>query len=363
MLRHRDFGLVFALCCCLMAPEVAADDFAYLSVIGTAEKRGSIGTVRTEAHVTVSDGLEYDVVTVFHDRQRAIFHRTYADRTTTLGVDGKYLWSFDGEKEEEGPPFYEGFIMGHQFPAQLLFFDELNGPLQAPVEIKCGDTRCLSYSGITGLSLRVNATSLRPVGFLLVRDDGPDIEFSFDRWRDIDGVSLPFLVKIDDGERMFDYEYTSVTFNEGSMDELRAPMAVLTDEQKLMRLHRVAMDAHLLGNADLMKGSFGAEGVVVYEGEIYPTEAAGSEAMMARILSNRNYTRYDDLVRPVVKVSDDGSLGWVVVQVEAEGERFDENGGVSGPLEFKSAWISLFEKVDDEWKQIGNVSNFKPGRK
>ncbi len=74
---------------------------SYLSSIGASEKRVAIETIRAEAHVTVSDGLEYDVVTVFHDHQRGIFYRRYADTEIALGVEGKYYWSFDGEKEVE----------------------------------------------------------------------------------------------------------------------------------------------------------------------------------------------------------------------------------------------------------------------
>jgi hypothetical protein len=62
----------------------------------------------------------------------------------------------------------------------------------------------------------------------------------------------------------------------------------------------------------------------------------------------------------VVKVSDDGSLGWVVVQVEAKGEQTEPDGTVV-PLEFVSSWISLYEKRSGRWVRIGNVSNFKPG--
>ena len=44
----------------------------------------SLAGPRTEARVTVSDGLEYDVVTVFQDHQRAIIRFTYPDRQNTL---------------------------------------------------------------------------------------------------------------------------------------------------------------------------------------------------------------------------------------------------------------------------------------
>ena len=352
-----------SLAVCGLVPSAGAQESvsASLARIGVKDAPKPIQTIRTEAHVTVSDGLEFDVVTVFHDHQRAVFHRIYSDRTATLGVDGKYYWSFDGEKEEEAPALFESIVMGHQFHAQILFFDELNGPVGASTRVQCAGTPCDSYGGALHRTLRVDARNGRPLELTLARDDASDIEIVFDGWRDVDGITLPFRLVLDDGERVFEYVFGSVTFNEGSVASLRAPMELLTDEQKLLRLHRIAMDAHLFGDAGMFEGLF-ADGVVASEGEIYRTKGDDVEAMLKRILSNRNYTRYDDLIRPIVRTSEDGSLGWVVVQVSANGVRLDEEGEPSGPLKFISAWISLFEKTADVWKQIGNVSNFKPGR-
>ena len=41
------------------------------------------------------------------------------------------------------------------------------------------------------------------------------------------------------------YRYSRIRLNEGSLDGFRAPEDVLTEEQKLLRLHRIAMDGHL----------------------------------------------------------------------------------------------------------------------
>jgi len=348
-------GILVSICLCSMSWA----DPAYLPAIGVAGKRASIGTVRSEAHVTVSDGLEFDVVTLFHDRQRAILRQIHSDRTVTLGVDGRYYWHFDGEKEEEGPPLYEVIVLGHQFHAQILFFDRLNGPLEPGPESACGEGRCRSLTGANGNSLAIDMKTGLPVEFIIPREGEPDVRSTFSEWREVDGVRLPFHVTIDDGSRLFEYTFATVSFNEGSLDAFRAPVELLTDEQKLLRRHRITMDAHLFEDAGMLAGSFAPEVTMVSAGEIHRTTGADAEAMMAGIFSNRDYTRYDDLVRPIVRVSDDGTLGWVIVQVDAEGVRLDEQGNVTEPLAFTSAWISLFEKVGDAWKMSGNVSNFK----
>ena len=70
---------------------------------------------------------------------------------------------------------------------------------------------------------------------------------------------------------------------------------------------------------------------------------------------------YRDRVPPIVQVSADGSLGWVIAQVEAKGEQTAPDGTVE-TLEFVSAWIELYEQRGGKWFRTGNVSNFKePG--
>ena len=63
--------------------------------------------------------------------------------------------------------------------------------------------------------------------------------------------------------------------------------------------------------------------------------------MLDRIMASRDYTIYNDLIRPIVTISEDGTLGWVIAHVSASGLRFDADGAPSGPLEFVSAWIEL----------------------
>ena len=59
---------------------------------------------------------------------------------------------------------------------------------------------------------------------------------------------------------------------------------------------------------------------------------------------------YRDMVPPVVKVSTDGSLGWVIVQVEAKGVRAGE------AYAFQSAWIELYEKQDGFWLTLNELA-------
>jgi hypothetical protein len=336
----------------------------WLTPIGAKGTLGEIRSILTEADVAVSDGTRYKTESLFIDHQRAAFRIVYPDRVVTRAVEGKYFWTFETGKEIEGDENTRVFALGHQVHAQILFFSQIHpGKLRSGktdfigrpmdfAEVKEGDnlwTMFYDRSGPKGMKLRMGPSQT--------------VQFEFGEFRPARGMSLPTEVWIDDGQRRFKYVFSRIAFNEGSLSEFRAPENALTEEQKLLRLHRVVMDDHFFGDASGMKAINGEPFTVVSEGDVFTMNDAEADSGFDRIMSSRDYTVYDDLIRPIVKISKDGTLGWVTVRVFAKGIRFGDDGKPSGPLEFTSAWTELYEKIDGKWKMIGNVSNFAPNRK
>lgn len=342
--------------------QAQSTELPWLSTIDPDNQRATLHTVSTTADVTVSDGLTYTTHSVYHDPQRLIFSLVYPDRTVTQGVEGRYFWTFDGTAETEGTPFTEIFARGHQFHAQVLFFDDLfpNRLASMPDQFEGQDCMMLASADEGPTTKLYYATDGLPLGMELLLPDNAPIRFRFEDWQTIDGLMLPFGVWIDDGQRTFQYRYTAVRLNEGSLDDLRTPAHLLTDEQQLLRLHRITMDDHLFGETAGIKASLSDTMLVVSEGDVYRTDSTQTGAMLDRLIATRDYTHYDDLIRPIVKVSEDGTLGWVIAQVSARGARFDANGAPGSSLSFVSAWVSLYEKIDGQWRHTGNVSTFQP---
>ncbi len=337
----------------------------WLKTMDPGETINNIHTIGTEAEVNVSDGLRYDVNTVFHDKQRAIFQRVYEDRTVTQGVEGRDAWTFEGDTQTEADEVVKGIVLGHQMHAQILFFDKFHTSMTSPEHADFDGTKCLILSSQNEINIwnfYYQEVGF-PLGMEIIREGEANIIFRFKQWKSLADMQLPFLIEIDDGERQFSYNFKNIRINEGSLNEYRAPYSDLTEEQKLIRLHRIVMDDHLFGRTEGIKKSQADTMLIVSEGEVYTVEGNQPDGGIDRIMASRDYTVYDDLIRPIVRISDDHSLGWVIVQVFAKGVRFDENGDPTGPLEFTCSWIELYEKIDGDWKMKGNVSNFKPGRK
>jgi hypothetical protein len=119
------------------------------------------------------------------------------------------------------------------------------------------------------------------------------------------------------------------------------------------------MQAHRESNVDLLLRSEAPDTVSANRGEITQPTLDARRARFEQYLGSTRFAEYVDLVPPIVRVSDDGSLGWVIVQVRGAGVQTRQDGS-SQPVAFESAWIELYERRDGTWYRVGNVSNFRP---
>jgi hypothetical protein len=128
---------------------------------------------------------------------------------------------------------------------------------------------------------------------------------------------------------------------------------------QLLALHEETMQAHRESNAALMMRAEAPDYVVANRGQLTQPTLDARQNLFQQYLSTTRFTEYADMIPPVVRVSNDNSLGWVIAQVRASGVQTTKD-GASRPLSFESAWIELYERRDGKWLRVGNVSNFKP---
>ncbi len=76
-------------------------------------------------------------------------------------------------------------------------------------------------------------------------------------------------------------------------------------------------------------------------------------------LASATFTAYQDLRRPVVRVSEDGSLGWLIAEVQVQGAQRGEDGRET-PIDAIWAWVELYERGPEGWRVVGNTSNPRP---
>jgi hypothetical protein len=132
----------------------------------------------------------------------------------------------------------------------------------------------------------------------------------------------------------------------------------IDNRAELLALHEEVMRAHRESNPDLLLRAEAPEHVSANRGQITQPTLDVRRTRFREYLATTHFTEYIDLVPPIVRVSNDGSLGWVIVQVRGAGVQTTQDGG-SQPLAFESAWIELYERRGGSWYRVGNVSNFK----
>ena len=138
------------------------------------------------------------------------------------------------------------------------------------------------------------------------------------------------------------------------MDNLQS-----SEEQQLLALHQKAIDGHLQNDVEILLEDEHEDYVIGSRGGVFHPTKDERRQQLGPYLKATKFEVYRDEIPPIVKVSDDGTLGWVVCQVYVKGEQ-DAGEGEIANVEFFSSWIELYEKRNGRWIRTGNVSNIRP---
>lgn len=136
-----------------------------------------------------------------------------------------------------------------------------------------------------------------------------------------------------------------------------AAQSVEADEDHLRRLHHQLLQAHLEGDVEAWMAIEADSGYVSVNGGYvrFPSAAARREGRAA-YLREATFSVYRDLREPLVRLSTDGTLGWLIVEVEVQGTLPDST-GAPAPFHDVWAWVELYQKTEAGWRLVGNASN------
>ncbi|MEM8816446.1 MAG: hypothetical protein AAGE85_11500 [Pseudomonadota bacterium] len=173
--------------------------------------------IATRAEVQVSDGSDFVTETLFHSaREAAIRHELNPPQIAAVTDD--IGWAESGSGFEPGTNFHKLFALGHQYHALLLYFDDVMSNVRAVDSVRFRQQSRAAFVGdypFGGTAyLVLENGGEKALGLRFDFPDIPTIEVMFDDWREVDGRSLPFLARIDDGNLVFDYRYTSIEISE-----------------------------------------------------------------------------------------------------------------------------------------------------
>ena len=128
--------------------------------------------------------------------------------------------------------------------------------------------------------------------------------------------------------------------------------------QEILDLHKTEIDAHLNKDVDFFVQDISEDYLAVSGGEIRKPTLEETRLKFSNYLNNTVFAEYRDLCEPIIGYSKDGSLAWSIVQVKIVGRRTMDDGS-ERDLDFTCAWITLYERQDDKWMRLADVSTFK----
>jgi hypothetical protein len=208
--------------------------------------------IYTRADVVVSDNSIFTTESYFQSSQAAAI-RHIRENQQIIVAEGPFSWIRIADESRLGSEFHRGFALGHQYHALLLHFDEIvTNPRQTEqIAFRGGNYQARSgdfpNDGVVHLIDGVDPQ--RAAGFIFEFPDDLVISVSLSDWRQVGERELPFNALIDDGERTFDYRYTSVVV------EPRSPLWFLVevgtpaiDEVQAYRQQRSSLAAQCGGD-------------------------------------------------------------------------------------------------------------------
>lgn len=128
--------------------------------------------------------------------------------------------------------------------------------------------------------------------------------------------------------------------------------------QEISDLHYELIKAHLKKDVIFFTRDISDNYFLVNDGEISYPSPQEINKKFTNYLNNTTFSEYRDLQEPVISFSKDGSMAWSLVRVKISGIRVVEKDSVR-KMDFTCAWITLYEKQNDKWIRMGEVSNYK----
>ncbi|HSY57952.1 MAG TPA: nuclear transport factor 2 family protein [Terriglobales bacterium] len=132
-----------------------------------------------------------------------------------------------------------------------------------------------------------------------------------------------------------------------------------TAKAELLALHQADRRAHFNRDVDAILSTIGPDFTYVRDGKIKEMSRDDVRKQFTEYFRGAEFSAWDDLEPPIVRVSPDGQMGWMIVLVRVAYTKTGADGKKSQD-ESVIAWMSAYEKRDGKWLHIANASTFEP---
>ena len=126
----------------------------------------------------------------------------------------------------------------------------------------------------------------------------------------------------------------------------------------MLRLHKSDREAHFRTDIEQLQVSAPKEFITVSGGKIYRVTKSAELKHFTDYFKGAKYYEWDDVEEPIIRISKDGSMGWMITRIQVR--RTQKSGaGAETERKFIYAGIMTYEKRDGKWVRVANVSTFE----
>ena len=130
------------------------------------------------------------------------------------------------------------------------------------------------------------------------------------------------------------------------------------EREALRAVHALDRRAHFETSVPLILEHAAEEFISVARGAISRSTCEEVAQMFEVSFHDAVYSAWDDLEPPVIRVSADATMAWMIVRTHVRRTEPDGEGG-RREREFVYAGIMTYERRDGRWLRVANVSTFE----
>jgi len=132
------------------------------------------------------------------------------------------------------------------------------------------------------------------------------------------------------------------------------------ERRVLLEMHAKSREAHFATDVEAAISDLAEEQIIVRDGVVRRMTKGDMRQNMTGYFAGATFHEWDDVEPPIVKVSDDASIAWMITNTKVRLTRAGGDGNESEAA-FVYAGILTFEKRGGRWVRTTNVSTFAAG--
>jgi len=177
-------------------------------------------------------------------------------------------------------------------------------------------------------------------------------------WRQTGKLKLPSRVTATDKKGDFVLRFREIVLNKTD-EKIFAVPAKVTAMNELSERQKQQRAAHFNRDAKIIFAEFADEYVSVGNGRVRKPSGDEGLKLLQNYFNNSTFIEWDDITPPIIKVSDDATLGYVIVHKKVRLLAKDAQGKEQEETEI-FAWIATYQKIKGEWKLTAVASTNTP---